>query len=389
MSAVSFFEAELVLAALLGKPIHLFVLEGFTPGERLSNLLGLLSFALPQSQWLVRKSEIEILRGIRVILEGRKSGRIVSVRNKGMAGLLLAKAYQDRGIRDGRSTGRREILFMDGQYEARASRPDKELVEQLLCDERSSLHAESKLARLWIAIRELMACPPEADVAGDFVALWNESLRRWASNAAWYGLHGHIYVGQLAALYSAGRLRARLRPDEVAQSATLNHPGGLASALYSLSKLMPNWGLRREVLNDGFAQLNVAILERGRLDANLAQLRGSFHFRMRSLFRAVDDYEEALRLRELEHSSEGQIGESMSELGFAYLTTGRVIQGFDLLELGVELLEKEKIARPGFYIRGLKKLSIGYAARGRLIKARQTLELSRRVAAEFRMFDQL
>src|SRR5438045_9518662 len=64
VSAVSYFEAELFMAALCGKPIELFVAEGFNPGPRLASLLHMLEFALPQDYWRIRQNEKDILNGI-------------------------------------------------------------------------------------------------------------------------------------------------------------------------------------------------------------------------------------------------------------------------------------------------------------------------------------
>lgn len=47
----SFWEAELFYATLIGKPVEVFVMEGFSPEPRLDELLALLRQALPKRQW--------------------------------------------------------------------------------------------------------------------------------------------------------------------------------------------------------------------------------------------------------------------------------------------------------------------------------------------------
>src|SRR5207249_5800004 len=72
VSAVSHFETEVFMAALLGKPIEVFVAEDFDPGPRLECLLKMLQFALPPENWRTRQNENDILRGIRHILRRRR-----------------------------------------------------------------------------------------------------------------------------------------------------------------------------------------------------------------------------------------------------------------------------------------------------------------------------
>src|SRR5262249_37844317 len=67
-SSVSYFEAEVALALMLGKPIEVFVAEGFEPRPRLATFVELLRQAVPPSQWHERKTDNEILRGIKLIL---------------------------------------------------------------------------------------------------------------------------------------------------------------------------------------------------------------------------------------------------------------------------------------------------------------------------------
>lgn len=248
MSAVSHFEAEIFMAALLGKQIEVFVAEGFIPGPRLESLLQMLRFALPPESWRTGQSETVILQGIRDLLLKRR--RIIAPRlpmlfgsMRRISGPLLARAYDMRAVRGGRPPGFREVLFLDGFHEPRETTPDKELVLELLNHESKAVHTEAKLSRLWIALRELMAMPPSASNA-EFLPLWNEALGRWASNAAWYGLHGHIYLGQAAALFSLAHVRELMRDRGVSCQSpeVVRHPGDLSSALYSSGKEVGSLG---------------------------------------------------------------------------------------------------------------------------------------------------
>jgi len=393
VSAVSYFETEVFMAALLGKPIEVFVAEDFDPGPRLASLLEMLRFALPPENWRTKQSERDILQGIRAVLLKRRRVTstllpIVPSAFRRIAGNLLARAYDLRAVRGGRTAGFREVLFLDGFHEPRGVTPDKELVTHLLECERTAAHTEAKLARLWVVLRELMAKPPSQDGAADFLPLWNEALGRWASNSAWYGLHGHIYLGQAAALFSVAQIREMMRaagatrhPPEV-----IEHPGGLSSALYSIAKLMPTRGKRRQVLEDGMVHLTRTINERGQLTANLAHMRGSYQLQMGDTANAVADFEEALRLTRKEKGDEGV---SLSELGFAYLHQMRLFKGRENLKAGAESLAQQKEAKPGFYVRAMRKLAFGYFVTGRWDLAFKARAEAREFAAQRGLFDQI
>lgn len=185
------------------------------------------------------------------------------------------------------------------------------------------------------------------------------------------------------------RVILRKRAERGQPPDQIEHPVSLASGLYSTAKLMPSSRQRRTVFEDGLAHLHRSIRERGELSASLAQMRGSFFLRLGETTRAVDDFKEALRRRYEEKAGGGQIGESMSELGFAYLRQMRLFKGRQLLEEGVKLLEEEKDSRSGFYARGLRKLAVAYAVTGRPIKAYEALTTSRKVATQKQLFDQL
>jgi len=235
-----------------------------------------------------------------------------------------------------------------------------------------------------------MAKPVNDDCPVDFLLLWHTALKRWAANAAWYGLNGHTFLGRLAALYSLADVRERLQVKATKSiEEELGHPVSLASGLYSTAKLMPSRRQRRLVFEDGLAHLNKTIRERDRLTANLAQMLGSFHLALGETNRAVEAFEEALRRRHTENAPEGQIGESMSELGYAYLFQMRFFKGREFLEEGTRLMRARKDTAPGFYVRALRKLAVGYAITGKFWMASETLAAATTLAREKELFDQL
>jgi hypothetical protein len=132
--------------------------------------------------------------------------------------------------------------------------------------------------------------------------------------------------------------------------------------------------------------LNRTISETGQLTVNLAHMRGSYHLQLGRTTSAVSDYEEALRLTRLDGSDEGI---SLSELGFAYLYQMRLFKGVDYLQAGVELLTRQKDAKPGFYVRAMRKLAFGYVLTGRPLMAWQVRKEAKAFAQTRGLFDQV
>lgn len=165
---------------------------------------------------------------------------------------------------------------------------------------------------------------------------------------------------------------------------TTGHPGGaLASAYYSISKHShPRKNLKKALWH----------IERGIADksadlSGLYAIRGSIYRQLKRYFKAVDDYQMTLILREKSNASQHQVGEALSELGFGYLFLGRWFKAVNLMEQGVKLLEQATSS--GFLIRAKKKLSIGYRVTGRLSKARETMDEAKKMAISLNIFDQL
>lgn len=245
-SVVSHFEAELFMASVLDKKIEVFVAKEFDPGPRLTNLLKMLKNTLPESRWHQNQSESQILLGIQSLIgeyfvdKGELRRRKTIFLNTRSRQRLLANAFAERGMPDHRPPGAREILFLNHEFESSNSSPDKDLVELLLDEAQDLEHADFKLGRLWLAIRELMKIPPELDKSADFFDLWDKALTQWCKHAGWYGLHGYSYLGFSAAAYSLGRLRSLMRESrQWKRNGEILHPGGaIASSLYSTAKLV-------------------------------------------------------------------------------------------------------------------------------------------------------
>src|SRR5690606_18073311 len=61
-------------------------------------------------------------------------------------------------------------------------------------------YAGASLFRLWAAMRELITSDPAVLADAAVLPLWDRALGLWASQASWIGLHGHLWMGPLAAI---------------------------------------------------------------------------------------------------------------------------------------------------------------------------------------------
>ncbi len=379
LSNVSYFEIELYQAALLQKPIALFISNGFSPQARLRTVLDILQFAFPDA-WPTPMDDQEIIEKVGALLESENQSPVIHYKR-------LVTGFDNARSKPLKSSGpNREILFLDGAFEQRRSFPDKELIDSIISSIDTTVDHERRLARLWIAIRELMAAPYYEPRYKEFRETWNKSLGSWAKAGAWYGLHGHIYMGCVAALHRMAEVREIIRQSSTTSKDPVmtGHPGGpLASAYYSIAKK----SYRRRNLKKALWHLERGMNEKSSDLSGLYAIRGSIHRQLGHFFKAVDDYRTTLELREKSDAPETQIGEALSELGFGYLFLGRWIKAVNCLERGVKMLEQTPPS--GFLVRAKRKLAIAYRVTGRLTKARELKAEADRLAMSIKALDQM
>lgn len=388
-SHVSYFEVELYQAALQGKPIHLFLAEGYAPGPRMQALIKALRWAMPEAL-PGPMSQAEILKAIERLLVHPPRVPRRFPRRPSRLQWLVGKLDDDRSSSWRQNGDYPDVLFLDGVLEPRSARPDKDLIQSALSEAAKQRDQERKLARIWIALRELMAAPYLESRYQEYRPLWNEALGRWASAGAWYGLHGHLYMGCLAALRTMATVRELIRPTSPGSlpPESVQHPGGpIASAHYSIAKLSPTSGRRRKNFEKALGHLQTSLAARPSDESGLLAIRGSVHLQLGNASRAVEDYEAVLQLRQKAGEDAGRIGEALSELGFGYLRQGRLLKGRDYLEQGVRLLASSD--RVEFLVRAREKLAVGYAVTGRILKARQAWQEARQLAAQAGMLGRL
>jgi tetratricopeptide (TPR) repeat protein len=347
-------EAELLEAAVLGKPAFVFVLEGHEPEPRLDSLLKLLAPFFPN-----------INR--RPVSEGEIVGQVESLvrhydRPKWLRPLLMPPKLRQtvRALAALRHrpynvhAGMPSLRFLKQPHDPNLPPPDPYKVELLLEQAESAATQQARLTLVWFAIRELTGAPFTDPRFSNFTHLWDRALGAWRSAGAWYGLHAHIELGCLAALASVCEIR------KSAGTAPLPH-GELASEYYSIAGLMRS----QEMFALSLRHVEEAIALAGSNPANAIAIRGSIYRRMGHLSAAIDDYRfGAERKRE---QGGAAYGEALSELGYAEMLNWNLKQGIKHMEEGLGLLNQQPA--DGFTIRAMRKLAYGYARAGRVVSA--------------------
>lgn len=386
-SSVSFFEIELFQAALLRtalmrKSVHIFVHNNFNPGPRLQRLLEILDSYLPE--WISQKrlSDSEIVEQCRRLVN---SDRITSPFRS------LRHIYPpSRRFVQGLHTMRRgsKIRFLEEEYELH-KQPNRDMLQNVIDLIHSQPNEERRLARLWIGIRELMATPYGTCSDLELLQYWNALLGEWAKAGAWYGLHADMSLGCLAALNSVAVIREHLkRQNPGLKLHDIEYPGGaLASANYSIAKRLILKHDRERRFHEALNDLDITMRIPDSDKAGLRAIRGSIYRQLGEIGEAISEYRAVLQLRQSFGANPATIGEAMSELGYAYLKDLQFRKGLSYCEEGVNLLRHG--TRPGFLVRGLKKLTVAYLCNRKLKKAYDAKREANKIAAEHGTFDQL
>lgn len=390
----SYFEMEIFEAALLNKPIFIFQMADFEPRQetKLTEVLRILHASLPGTIQRCRSDDELVERVERILASDIKPGSLLSPvrRRSGSIARLegCLAAARSEAVWDVRRAP--PLQFLDGLFEAGRQPPRKDLIEEIIEEARNAKDQQRRLTRLWIAIRELMAEPYATTKQIEFLAYWNEVLDRWVAAGAWYGLHGHLYMGCLAALGSVFRVRQRIADAKHPSDPQLRLPphGPMASEIYSIAKLLPAGKRRRETLTLARTHVDAA-LEHGIGDrSGYRAIRGSINLALGDFTTAIEDYDAVLHMRRGEGESEGRIGEAESELGFAYLRKRSFGTGLRYLESGVQHLVNGG-GGAGFIVRAKRKLAAGYIVTGKFDHALSELSEAYQLAQDNRLDDQI
>lgn len=236
----SYWEAELFYAVLLGKKVQVFEIDGFHPRPKLARLLTMFRRALPPAAWSGPHPGSQVAAAIHRFLLAQIDRPAEQPRRRNRLLELLVDGFFDlRGADGGGGRAEEESLrFLDGSFADGTVSPNEAIISRMLSEVRTVSNEEGRLARLWIAYRELSGAPPDSRGSLDLLPHWNRFFGEWASAGSWYGLHGHPHLAVLPALVEQAKVRERMRRlgSSEWKDANISYPGGaLASSRYSIA----------------------------------------------------------------------------------------------------------------------------------------------------------
>jgi tetratricopeptide (TPR) repeat protein len=384
----SYIEMEIFQASANNKRVHVVEIGETDPNSPIGKLLSLLKVAYGTTEWRRVDTHRDALAGIDAIL-ARYPKRRSAIgarygRSRAMVGAFAGARHRDW---QNRRLGL-EVSFLDDSFESLAQRPDPSVISGLLDEAAAAKGSQLKLARNWMAIRELMAAPFSDPACDAYLTLWDDALGRWASTAAWYGMHAHLFLGHQAALGSLLKIRERLgKKAKAASGHTASMDGALASCYYSLSKISPR------SQSASFLDRSLGYAQRGiehtpsEPSAGLYAILGSIKLRQGHPKDAVHDYRRALDLAEDEEGSSARCGEYLAELGWSEIRAGQGKIGIRHLREGVRLMDGH--SEPGFLVRGRRKLGYGLLTRFDLTGSFREFVRARDLAASHQLEGQL
>jgi hypothetical protein len=213
----SYLELELFAAAALNKPIVVLHYRDRDPEAALLDTMLLLRRAFRSEQYFI-DSEQGLFDRWNEVTAALAAGRAIKATQPGLLAEGLSHARTKRHIQ--LDLAAPPLLFLGGELNAgRKSHPDLGRAELLLNQVATSVRGEQAmphgvaLFRLWSAMRELMD-KSDASLREPSVArLWDRAFGLWAGKASWFGLHGHLWMGPLAAINSQVALRSHHRDN--------------------------------------------------------------------------------------------------------------------------------------------------------------------------------
>jgi hypothetical protein len=293
------------------------------------------------------------------------------------------------------------LFFLGGNLKSARDKHDPDLgkaeflLNQVAADNRSGrpIPHGAALFRLWSAMRELMDATGLSLQDPAIAGAWDRVLGLWAAKASWFGLHGHVWMGPLAAINSQMSLR---RQTAFRQDGSLREPvGAKASAIYSIAQRMKTRERKFYHYRQATRLATIAIDQSGGVATGALSIRAHALMRMGrlgylwKLWEAKHDFEIALRIREREHASESGIGEIKTDLGLSCVMTGQSRRGLQLLRDGIGGLRSDTSSNgKAFLARGLRKLELGARLSGKASLARDAHDERLRLAEGIEAMDQ-
>ncbi|MBI3568928.1 MAG: hypothetical protein HY084_12085 [Gemmatimonadetes bacterium] len=378
-SQVSFFEIELFYAALRGRPIVVVERSDITRAPRTVEMLRLLRQTLPEASWYTAHSvqQAESLCNFFVDKVAARElstlGRIESAYSALLLGLW-------RSVESQPSDG--HVEWLGGTVLSGPERPNVTIIDACLDHAASGYSLQQRLSRVWVASRELMRYSWLEDSSQEWLPYWNRVFAAWNKAGGWYGLHGHIDLGYLAALNSMETVSRRwrtLNPSAEEDPAWDPPYSAQASAYYALARRVGSLRYRFRGMKRALRLADMATPRDDIGRSNVLSIRASILKGLGAFRSANEAYERVLELRVSAGASEGAIGEAMTELGFGLLFTLHWVHGHALLHDGVTMMRRASYS-PGFLVRALRKEAIACRLLGRFREAKELDQQARDVA---------
>ena len=377
---ISILELELATAAFSKRDIWVFLLAPFDqPDPRVISLLKAIRMSCPAARIKGPLGYNQVLADIAWLLEP------LGVTPETLrVGPLVQDLARKRSPAFTSNLATRDVQFLSGTFAPLFSHPpDKDVVSRLIEQADAETVVPNKLARLWIAIRHLSAAPFKDKRFEDYLPLWESALGKWSSASAWYALHGHFFLGRLAAVNSLSIIRqlmpshtrSRLGPPSIFADA-----GAAASEYYSIAKLVPSRWQRYQLLRKALWNCNAALAYGAASDpSGLLDIRGHVKLRMLNLFGGLADLKRSLAIRRDQGQRADRIGESEVHLGRAYAHCWQHSKAQRLLEDGVAKLRTTD--NTPFTVQALRHLAVFYGSVGRRNEAVRVLQEAKSIAS--------
>lgn len=388
-TGITIIEMELFQAALHFKPIHVFALPDASTDDRLQGLLELISAIHPELYRIDQCDDNDdafdkiIVRLKEIAKQGQveRSAPHLQLADK------LRKSLSQVDLR--RSATEAHSEFLDKRLIGiRGMTLDSDLLTTLIATAESCQNQATRLSYLWVALRHLASVPYDQPEFANWLPFWERVLKAWASTAAWYGLHGFLRLGRLAAVNSLRRIEALRAANVPAPPASIHSSlGGLASEYYSMAKLAPSKDQRRALMQKALELVTRQITIGTEKDASgLLLIRAPIELALGKRLAAIRSCRRALAIRREANDNPGRVGEAETHLGFAYLNVLQIRSARNYLSAGVAKLQT--VRSDGFLITAQKKLGYCYLFCLDLKQARMQFEEAFRLSLEQCCFDQ-
>lgn len=386
---ISILELELATAAFSKRNIWIFRLAPFdNPDPRIESLLRAITVACPAARISGPLTHDQVLANIAWLLEpvGAKPLTL-------HVGQLVQDLVRRRSPAMTFDLATRDVQFLNGAFAPLLDHaPDKELIGRLLAQAEAETVTPDKLAKLWIAIRHLSAAPFLDRRFEEYLPLWESALGKWSSASAWYALHGHFFLGRLAAVNTLSTIRRRMpasMQSKLGPPSIFADAGAAASEYYSIAKLVPSRWQRHRLLGKALWNCNAALGEHGGPSdpSGLLDIRGHVKLRKLNPIGGIADLKKALAIRLDQGHRADRIGESEMHLGRAYAYCRRYSHAERLLQNGIAKLRTS--SNHGFFVQGLRHLADFYKRVGRRTDAVKALREAQAIAQKHEIQGQL